>query len=264
MRVVGANITYQVTLNPAACHEVHVGKFTVPSDLPPDIVSTDYFDYKIRPGGESVIFIAAAYGAAAYGVPAGQRLTPEKYAVDLSRPKSFRRLSETEWQSGMELKWSDQRGVDPSSPGSRGVQYLRSPVLEKSGPKRAGLGRPGLPLKARFSVNMTRAAVNSWDGFDLVNNPLEFSWHRNKVEGDYWVDIYEVASATPLVRFNGAFKKSQPYQFQGHASWYADRYYVMPMGKFLEPGWRVGMERLLVCDADAAARKIEGSLRERK
>jgi len=101
VRALGANITYQVTLNPEVCHEVHVGKFTSqPYPAPEDLAVTGEFRYEIRSGGQSVLLIAAAYKSA-YKTVSESRLapTPEKYAVDLNRPKSYRRISDSEWQA---------------------------------------------------------------------------------------------------------------------------------------------------------------------
>jgi len=60
--------------------------------------------------------------------------------------------------------------------------------------------------------------------------------------------------ATPLVRIRGTFNRVDPYEFQSQGDWYSG-YYVIPMGKTLL-GSEVGMDRLLVCDADAAAQKM--------
>lgn len=64
------------------------------------------------------------------------------------------------------------------------------------------------------------------------------------------------------MRIRGTFKKVDPYDFQSDGEWYAG-YYVIPMGKTLL-GSVVGMDRLLVCDADAAAQKMAGNPQEGK
>jgi hypothetical protein len=186
-RALGDNITYQISLTPEVCHEVHVGKFTVPSGFPPSMVVAGDFRYDIRSGGESLLLIAAAYTSAYKGVPPSRLApAPEKYAVDLNQPKSFRRLSEAEWQAGAELKWN-HNGIMPRE-SDRGVQY-RGPLLERSGPKWAGVGGSGGPLRTDFSVTNARAAVLSWDGFDLYSTPLDMSWRRPNIKGEYGVDI---------------------------------------------------------------------------
>ena len=255
VRALGADITYQVTLNPEVCHEVHVGKFTSqPYPAPEDLVNTGAFRYEIRSEGKSVLLIAAAYESAYYGVaPSRLAPAPEKYAVDLNRPKTYRRISDSEWEAALLLPYDRGPRVLPRD-GDPGVQFGGGPLLRSSSPNWRGAGNSSFPIEARFSRNRTRAAVNSWDG--IVENPGPWpGWVGSKIHGRYYVDIYDGASSAPLVRIRGTFKRVDPYLFQGHGDWYSG-YYVIPMGRTLL-GSLVGMDRLLVCDADAAARKVE-------
>jgi hypothetical protein len=170
VRALGADIAYQVTLNPEVCHEVHLGKFTPqPYPAPEDLVTTGEFRYEIRSGGQSVLLIAAAYKGAYQGVPESRLApTPEKYAVDLSRPKSYRRISDSEWHAAPLLPHGGGATVVPRD-GDLGIQLGGSPLLKSSSPCWRGAGNNSRAIGARFTRNRTRAAVNSWDG--IIETP---------------------------------------------------------------------------------------------
>ena len=138
------------------------------------------------------------------------------------------------------------------------------PLLKRSGPKWKGESDGPLP-PTLLSASLNRAAVNSWDGYDLVNGFLDPTvlFQRNKVKGRYWVDIYETASGRPLIRITGEFRGASPPTFQQTAAWYSDRYYVMPIGRNLG-SYSFSLRNLLVCDVDAASRAQQPLLKERK
>jgi hypothetical protein len=255
----GGSITYRVTLNPDTCQEVHLPRLTKPDEVQfTDNVNTGYFHLEIRSAGETEIYLTAAAG----GGRDPLWFARERYAVDLSRPKSVRRIDEQAWQSSPLLPRSE-KGLYPQRADQRGVQY-KGPVLERSGPTWKGSGVGPLP-ETSLSWNMNRAAVNSWDGYDIVYtflDPTSFG-KRSRIHGRYWVDIYETASGKPLVRIQGSFSGAEPGNFQRPAAWFGDRYYVIPLGGILS-GARVGLQRLLICDVDAAARKDKTVLKERK
>jgi hypothetical protein len=263
MKAFGGHMTYFVTQNPEVCHEVHVGRFTLPEKaafLNNGVgnigVSTGYCHPQVRSAGESDLYVGAVC-LRPYWYPA-----PEKYAVDLSGRKGVRRISEEKWQSGVPLTWSEN-GLFPK-PQESAVEY-KGQRLARSGPRWEGIGGTG-PLRTHLSWNATRAAVNSWSGFQVTYSfldPTSFG-KRDKVEGQYWVDIYETASGRPLVRIQGSFHGAAPSVFQTQAAWYSDRIFVMPVGGTLWSEYEFNLRRLLICDVDAAARKGETVLKERK
>jgi hypothetical protein len=111
---------------------------------------------------------------------------------------------------------------------------------------------------------MNRAAVHSWNGVDETGSVLDpTSFGRNHVNGHFWIDMYDVATAEPLVRIRGDFHGAEPYTFMGHAVFYSDRYYVMPAGHNTADG-AFRMQHLLICDLEAAARKDTRDLKQRK
>jgi hypothetical protein len=149
-----------------------------------------------------------------------------------------------------------------STPGSRGIEY-KGRILEKSGPSWAGAGSE--PLPAKFSGNLAWAAVNSWDGFDITYSfldPTSFG-KRNKVIGQFWVDIYDTGSGQPTIQVQGSFNGAVPFEFQGHAAWYGDRYYIMPVGRTTGYG-RFDLRRLLICDVEAAARPQDSTVLQKR
>lgn len=255
---VGGNMTYAVTLNADVCHEVHLGWLTAPVEAAPfHEVSTGYCLLDMRSPGEAELYMTAVCSGPRGTWPSA----PEKYTVDLSGRKGVRRISDAEWQSAVKLPRADG-GVEPQ-PAERGVRYNGGPLLEKSGPRWTGAGSG--PIGSFFSLTRNRTAVNSWDGFDITYSFLDLSsaGKHNKVKGRYWVDIYETKSARALVRVEGTFNGAEPIYFQGQAHWYADRYYVLPVGRTTGTG-SFSLRRLLICDVDAAARKGETVLKKRK
>jgi hypothetical protein len=251
----GGRMSYTVTLNPEVCREVQLGRFTVPVGTSPrPEVSTGYCHPELRSAGETRLYLTAAcHQRGDNWLPA-----PQKYGVDLSGGKSLGRIGEAEWQAAPQLPWAGSGGLEPR-PTDRGIQY-KGPLLERSGPKWTGVGNG--PVWTKLSSGLTRAAVNSWDGFDITYSfldPTSFL-QRNKVVGQYWVDIYETSSGRALLRIQGSFHGAEPYQFQGQAAWYSDRYYLLPIGRTMGNG-EFSLRRLLICDADAAARKGETGLK---
>lgn len=260
MLTFGGSMTYTVTLNPDVCHEVHLGRLTAPKGtlpvIPFDDVSTGYCRPEVRSAGEDKLFVTAGcHGPRNNWIP-----SQEKYSVDLSAGARTRRISEAEWESATELPWSEG-GMYPKL-AEDSVAY-KGPPLRRSGPKWMGIGAG--PPWSHLSRTGARAAVNSWDGFEITYTFLDPTslFARDKVKGDYWVDIYETNSGRPLIRIQGSFHGAEPSMFLGEAAWYSDRYYVMSVGGTTH-GYEFSLRHLLICDADAAIRKGNNVLKERK
>jgi hypothetical protein len=109
-------------------------------------------------------------------------------------------------------------------------------------------------------------AVFSWDGFNIrysFMDPTSFG-RRSRVEGRYWVDLYEAVSGLRLVTIEGSFKGVSPETFlESGPVWYGS-YFVMPMGGLVGGGSSILLQKLLICDADAVSRKRDPSLKEKK
>ncbi len=259
--MVGAVITYHVTQNPDACHEVRLPRLTKPPQVDyTHSVNVGYCHYDIRTAGEMELYMTTECGGVGR-----DKFWPvkEKYAVDLSRPNSVRRIDEKAWEAAPPLPRATEGGYFPRADQS-GVQVRGGPILERSGPKWTGIGQYQ-PVKTSLSWTMNRAAVNSWDGYDITYSILDPTalFKRNRIKGQYWVDIYDAAAGRSLVKIQGSFKEAGPYDFQGQAAWYSDRYYVLPLGPDVPLG-ELGMRRLLICDLDAASRKDDQALKYRK
>ena len=172
----------------------------------------------------------------------------------MSGGKGAHLITEKEWEAGNELLRTEN-GLFPR-PEDSAVVY-QGPPMPRSGPKWEGTGGNGGPLRTLFTATSNRAAVNSWDGVDITYSFLDPTslFQRNKVQGSYWIDIYETATAKPLVRIQGSFSGAEPYEFQEHrAGWYSDRYYVLPVGHAADT-YHFNLRRLLICDVDAASVK---------
>src|SRR4029077_13251703 len=135
---VGGNMTYTLTLNPDVCHEVYVGRLTLPvKAFPVSEVSTGWCRPEIRAAGELELFVTASCA----GPRAAWFLSTEKYAVDLSNRRDSRRISETEWQAAAQLSSNDNHGIYPL-PSDRGIHY-KGPLLARSAPRWTGVGGSG-------------------------------------------------------------------------------------------------------------------------
>ena len=64
--------------------------------------------------------------------------------------------------------------------------------------------------------------MNSWDGFDVRYDFLDLTvlFQKDKVKGEFWTDVYEIASEQRLIQIQGFFDGADPGKFFGYASWY--------------------------------------------
>jgi hypothetical protein len=266
MRAPAGSMSYVVTQNPGACHEVHLGALTRPPEITyhgDEGVDAGYCHIEIRAAGETELYLA---GACQLDTPYHDQsfpLTKEKYAVDLGFPSKIRRIDEETWKSAMPMTWEGLvHGTVPRRPTDPGISY-KGRVFEKSGPRWSGVGAG--PVGADFSQDGSKISVNSWDGFDIRYDFLDPAvlFQRDKVKGQFWTDIYDTESGQRLIQIQGSFSGAGPGKFLWHAGWYGTHYFVMPVGSTSWPG-AFNLRRLLICDADAAARTNGSGLRERK
>jgi hypothetical protein len=124
-------ISYKVLENPSACHEVHLGSLSKPTEPenPKEWVWAGLCRPEIRTGHEGEIYLTAVCK-----LIGDRRLlwvpSREKYAVDLSRADRVRRIDDQAWQAAMPLLWSEDASAPPRGPEAReskseGV-YLRN------------------------------------------------------------------------------------------------------------------------------------------
>lgn len=243
---------------------MHLGSLTKPPEISyiDDGVNAGYCHLEIRSAGETDLYLAAA---CQFDTPHSQAfpLTKEKYAVDLSRSDRVRTIDEKTWQSGQPLLRSGRGGIMPTHPTDQGVSF-GGRVFDKSGTKWSGVGGGPVPeiVSPVVDLGLARIAVYSWDGFDIRYDFLDPSalFEKDKVKGQFWIDLYEVASGRRLAQIAGRFDGADPGRFMGNASWYGNRFFVMPIGKTSWPG-TYNLRRLLICDIDAAARMSGSALK---
>jgi hypothetical protein len=251
-----AGLTYHVTTNPDVCQEVHLGWMSPPRGVVANNVDSGHCRYEIRAAGEMLLYVSATCDDMRAWVTVRQ-----KYAVDLSHRGGVHRISDTAWESASPLRRGDGGITPPES--ERGVRFKGGPLLERSGPKWAGEGHT--PIDATIDLGGRWVAVYSWDGFNILYTFMDpAAWgRRSNVEGRYWIDIYDAVSGERLIKMEGAFKGISPNHIFGYASAWYGGYFVVPLGRILDPDAMM-LQKLLICDADAASRKSNAGLKERK
>ncbi len=222
-------ISYKVADTANACQEVHIPKWTNPD--PNSLgIDTSVCRYSFRSPDSSSLFV---------GVMCNMKRAQEKYAIDSRLRGGVRRLSESEWDSASPLWPSGSRS--DLRPQADGLAFLGH-LFPKSGRKWG----PG--DNASVNQGSTRIVVYSWGGVIdyCTNGPFNCYKWDDHVHGNYWIDLFDVQSATRLIRIQGKFRGREPGDVESPSVWPNSRYFVVPV----EPK---GMRRLLVCDVDAAA-----------
>jgi hypothetical protein len=228
-----ANLTYLVSDNAGACHEVRIPKWTRPQDqAEPWPVSSWGCGYDLRSPSQTSVYIGLSCGSSGYW-----RMN-EKYRIDLGNSRSVSAADGGSWDTAAVLEPENPRSLEQATYQPSGLQY-RSHIFPKSGPNW------DLYDKASASPGETRVAVYSYDG--IVERSYEPSFGPQRFDGTYWTEIYDVASGKRLLQIHGKFKGIDLTELQGKSYWYSGRYFIQPLEVY-------GMRRLLICDIDAAAR----------
>jgi len=233
-----ANVTYLVSENAGACHEVRIPKWTRPANATlPWPTSTWGCEYDIRSPGLAAIYIGLSCGSPSYW------RMKERYMLDLANPQNIGPVDDGSWEAAAVLEPGNRRPLEAASYELNGLQY-RNHLFPKSGANWDLYG------KALGSPGESRVAVYSYDG--IVERSYEGSRRPERFNGTYWTEIYDVASGKRLVQIHGRFQGVDLTELQGKSYWYAGRF-------FLEPLEVNGMRRLLICDVDAAARSSDAA-----
>ena len=229
-----ASVTYLVSENAGACHEVRIPKWSRPKAHSGELwpVSTWGCKYDLRAPSQASIYVGLSCGSVSYWK------MNERYSVDLASPENVRPIDEASWNAAPVLEPEFPRAPRPATYQPDGLRY-RDHLLAKSGPNWDFYG------KAAVSPGESRVAVFSYDG--IVQRSYEFSFQPTRFDGTYWTEIYDVASGKRLLHIRGKFKRVDLTELQGKSYWYSGRFFVEP----LETD---GMHRLLVCDVDSAAK----------
>lgn len=103
---------------------------------------------------------------------------------------------------------------------------------------------------ARLSPDGSFLAVDGWDGEVNAGGDLADIFNSGHIEGNYYVDIYAVASATVVLSLSGHFKNVDPLDLFRRSAWISKRYYILPLD-YLK------MDRFVLCDVQQAAGKAK-------
>jgi hypothetical protein len=230
-----ASVTYLVSENAGACHEVQIPKWTRPPGQTEPLwpVGSWGCGYDLRSPSETSVYIGLSCGSE------GLWRMNERYAVELGK-LAHQSVDNASWEASAVLEPETFGLLKGATLQPDGLQY-NDRLFSKSGPKWDLYGT------YLSSPGESRVAVYSYDG--IVQRSYEFSLKPEHFDGTYWTEIYDVVSGKRLIQIRGKFKGVDLTELQGKSSWYAGRFFLQP----LEVN---GMRRLLICDVNAAARSI--------
>ncbi len=245
------SVTVSLARANGACREFTVPGWPPPtSPLPPGTsgdwahrilsapVASD-FDFR---GGDGIVLVR--FSALASGPDRAPKVySPALYRLDLTTGQ-VEAGSSSEWDTGVPL------AISRSSPKLTNPELTTDGRLRLGGKEflRSGTRWPTSSLTvALLSSDDNLLAVDGWDGEAVVVG--EFSFGRDHIDGNYYVNIYDVGSVTHVLSLRaGHFHQIDPeFLFMGSA-WVADRYYLLPLD--LE-----SMNRFVLCDVQRSAIK---------
>lgn len=241
--VTAASVSYQVTQGASACREERIPGWTKPKDFSVYGYDISRCRYDFRTSDGSQIYV----GLSCMLENGSWKGSPEKYAFIPLTSRSAKRINETEWESGSLLR-PIEAGWEQARRPEIGYVEFRGKRFPKTGSKWPG-------QRYLLSPDQRRIAILSWDGiverggsnilFGFISldqqysQRIMFSWFTH-IHGKYWIDIYDVASATRSIQIQGEFHGVEPDNFQGRSLW-VNEYFILPLDSH-------GMRRLLACE----------------
>jgi hypothetical protein len=234
-----AGLSYQITNGSGACQEVRIPRWSRP-------YLTSGCQYDFRSPQRDLIFLGLSCETGGIWYR-----SPQKYLLIPLGPKTAERISQSAWDAAPVLWTSEQGYSGGRSPGDS-VSYVEyeGRRFSRSGPK-----WPVSTSKDLLSPGASRIAIFSWDGLiqypsgEGINPFTPASGGHYK--GEYWIDIYDVASTARLIQIHGKFHGFDP---MGGSMFLTGRHYVFSLDYGKE-------QKLLVCDVSLAARN-KGAIAE--
>jgi hypothetical protein len=98
----------------------------------------------------------------------------------------------------------------------------------------------GSDAASRLSPDGRFLAVNSWDGEMRICPELALGC-QDRIQGNYYIAIYNAASATLVLPLSGEFQGVEPRALFSRSAWASSRYYVLPLDT-------QNMKRFVLCD----------------
>jgi hypothetical protein len=231
-----------------ACKEIRLPDWEPPPDLPGprgwgallmDAPLTSDLDFRSGDGGVLVgLLVVPNYPNA------GPRpYSPAKYRIDPATGR-IRKATEGEWDRAEPFFVYR----DSTLPAGLDMNPEKHLIYKGKEFVRRGAQWP-LPSEdaARLSPDGSFLAVNSWDGEMKICPELAPLGCRDRIQGTYYVEIYDAASASLILSLSGQFQGVEPLALFLRSAWASKNFYFLPLDT-------VKMNRFVFCDVEKAAK----------
>jgi hypothetical protein len=235
------------------CREITLPKWPAPASLLPRGLEnwqhlilgapvTADLDFRAVDGG----MLVGLFGLP--GLPKGGPAvySPARYWIDLATGR-VRKASEGDWMDAdpyfilRDSTLQEDREMRPD-----GRLVYRDKEFSRKGVHWPLTSRHA----ARVSPDGAFLAVNGWDGDVNAGGDLADIFNGGHIEGNYYVEIYDVGSATLALSLTGRFKGIDPGDFFQLSAWISKRYYLLPLNT-------LNLNRFVLCDVQQAATRAK-------
>jgi hypothetical protein len=226
-----ASVTVDIKPNPKACTEVRLPRWKLPDD-PRSFCSSPHLAFRSVQGGLLVAVSCARPNG--YGPPIWDTYLPNKFAITFGSSR-LPRVVDDLWNKASTVSVS--RNPPGLSPGP--FRAAEAPLLFDRKEFESTGSRRGLGAGSWVSPNKGFLSVNSWDG--VISVPEGFMPGRSKLDGHYYVDVYQVDPKQKVLSISGEFHGENPVNFFSLSAWLEDRLFFLPLDEHIVPN------RFLVC-----------------
>ncbi len=236
------SVTVNVAPDPKACTIVHLPSWKKP--VMPSWTHSDWLggmrcdlDFRSFDGGVLV-------GASCRPEPKLEQVySPSKYAVYFGTGR-VRKATEDEWNHAdpyLNFRVTANR---------LGYNFKPDQKLIYQGKEFAKTGAkwPFAFGISHVSQDGSFLAVNSWDGIQASNGDDSPILGREYLDGQYFVDVYNVASGRRILAIDGHFHGVGPDEMFRNSAWISKRYFVLPLD------WTNKLRNFVICDVERASR----------